>query len=117
MIYKICHSDEWHDAVESGCYSGSRDDARDGFIHFSTADQLAGTLARHFAGQSDLVLIAVAADRLGSALKWEKSKGRASGGGSIFPHLYDELDISAIEWSRPLPHDEDGRHVIPDGLI
>ena len=53
---------------------------RDGFIHFSTAAQLAETAAKHFAGQTDLMLVAVDGDALGAALKWERSRG-----GDLFP--------------------------------
>ena len=70
MIYKVCQRAEWLGAKACGLYSGSGDDQRDGFVHFSTAAQLAGTLAKHFAGQRDLVLVGVDENRLGSNLKW-----------------------------------------------
>jgi len=107
-IYKVCGADEWAAAEGWGNYEGSADDRRDGFIHFSTAAQLAGTLARHFAGRDGLVLIAVEADGLGEALKWEASRG-----GDLFPHLYGALPVSAALWTKPLSLDANGRHVIP----
>jgi uncharacterized protein (DUF952 family) len=82
-------------------------DARDGFIHFSTAAQVAETAAKHFAGATDLMLVAVDADALGPALKWERSRG-----GALFPHLYAALPVSAVRWARPLPEEADGRRVI-----
>jgi uncharacterized protein (DUF952 family) len=81
----------------AGVFRGSPDDRRDGFIHFSTAAQVRGTLEKYFAGESGLVLIAVAAGKLGAALKWEPSRG-----GALFPHLYGDLSLTAVLWSRPL---------------
>ena len=66
-IYKICERAAWGDAERAGIYRGSEVDTRDGFIHFSTAAQLAETAARHFAGQTDLMLVAVDGDELGAA--------------------------------------------------
>ena len=90
-------------------YRGSADDRRDGFIHFSTAAQVAGTVAKHFAGQTGLFLIAVDADALGEALKWEPSRG-----GALFPHLYGELDIGAVTAILDLRSRSDGSHDIPE---
>ena len=77
-------------------YRGSAVDLKDGFIHFSTAEQAAETAAKWFAGQRDLVLVAVDADALGDKLKWEPSRG-----GALFPHLYGELSLKAVRASIP----------------
>jgi uncharacterized protein (DUF952 family) len=90
-------------------FAGAPVDARDGFIHFSTADQARETAAKHFAGASDLTLVAVDADALGGALKWEVSRG-----GDLFPHLYGTLPLAAVLWAKPLPLDSDQRHVFPE---
>jgi uncharacterized protein (DUF952 family) len=113
IVYKICPEPEWKAAVRAGVYRGSAADLRDGFIHFSAAEQVAATAAKHFAEQHDLLLVAVDADPLGAALKWEPSRG-----GALFPHLYGELPVSAALWVKPLPLDNAGRHVLPavDGL-
>lgn len=108
-IYKVCGAAEWAAAETTGRYEGSADDRRDGFIHFSTAQQLPGTLAKHFAGRDDLVLVAVEAEALGDALKWEPSRG-----GDLFPHLYAAFPVTAMLWARPLPRDAAGRHIISD---
>ena len=108
IIYKVCGAADWAAAASSGRYDGSADDARDGFIHFSTAAQLSGTLAKHFAGREDLVAVAVDAGALGEALKWEPSRG-----GDLFPHLYGALPAGAALWTRPLPLGPDGRHLLP----
>ena len=111
IIFKICGTAEWAQAVRDGVFRGLAVDTRDGYIHFSTADQVAETAARHFAGQSDLVLVAVDADALGDKLKWEPSRG-----GALFPHLYGELPVTAALWVRPLPLDSEGLHVFPAEL-
>lgn len=103
LIYKIAERTAWDDALASGKYLGSADDNRDGFIHFSTAEQLAGTARKHFAGQLGLLLIAVDPAALGEALKWEASRG-----GALFPHLYAALPASAAVWVRDLPLASDG---------
>jgi uncharacterized protein (DUF952 family) len=107
-LYKICPAPLWRVAERDGIFRGSEVDLRDGFIHFSTAGQVAETAAKHFAGQADLLLIAVDGDRLGGALKWEPSRG-----GALFPHLYGPLPLRAIIKIVPLPLGSDGRHVLP----
>ena len=108
-IYKICQRASWSMAEQTGVYAGSEADRRDGFIHFSTAEQLAGTAAKHFARQRDLLLVAVDADALGSALKWEPSRG-----GDLFPHLYAALPLAAVRWTRPLPEEVEGERALPE---
>jgi uncharacterized protein (DUF952 family) len=108
-IYKICEQAEWHAAERAGIYRGSDADIRDGFIHFSTAEQVAGTAAKHFADRTGLVLIAVDAGGLGAALKWEPSRG-----GDEFPHLYAALPLGAVRWARPLPDEVDRRRALPE---
>jgi len=108
-IYKICERAEWHAAERAGIYRGSDVDVRDGFIHFSTAAQVAETAAKHFAKQTDLVLVAVDADALGSGLKWERSRG-----GELFPHLYAELSLEPVRWAKPLPDETNGRRALPE---
>jgi uncharacterized protein (DUF952 family) len=109
VIYKICERVAWQDAARAGIYRGSAVDARDGFIHFSSVAQLAETAARHFAGQTDLMLVAVDANALGGALKWEVSRG-----GDRFPHLYAELPMHAVLWAKPLDNEIDGKRALPE---
>lgn len=110
-IYKILPADDWAAAQAAGVYQGSVHDARDGFIHFSTAAQAAETAAKHFAGQRDLVLLAVDPAPLGAALKWEPSRG-----GALFPHLYAPLPVEAVSAVHELPLGPDGRHIFPSRL-
>ena len=97
LIYKVCPAEAWREAAAAGVYRGSAVDLRDGFIHFSTAAQLAETLRRHFAGQRDLVLVAVDPDDLGDRLRWEPSRG-----GDLFPHLYGELPVALARDVSPV---------------
>jgi uncharacterized protein (DUF952 family) len=103
IIYKVCSKKDWSEACAAGTYTGSNDDRRDSFIHFSTAEQLPGTLARHFAGRGDLVLIAYAVAALGGNLKWEASRG-----GALFPHYYGTLDPALASWAKPIAQTASG---------
>ena len=108
-IYKICPRSLWREAEAAGAFRGAPVDLADGFIHFSTAEQVRETAAKHFAGQADLVLVSVDEARLGPALRWEPSRG-----GALFPHLYAELALSAVTRVEPLPLGPDGAHLFPD---
>jgi uncharacterized protein (DUF952 family) len=108
-IYKICDSALWREAERAGVFVGAPVDHADGFIHFSTAQQVAETAARHFAGKDDLLLVAIDAAMLGSVLRYEPSRG-----GQLFPHLYGSLPLSAVGWVKPLPLGADGHHVFPE---
>lgn len=110
LIYKIFRADEFAAFESAGRTEGAPVDLSDGFIHFSTGVQVAETAAKHFAGEDDLVLLALEADALGPELKWERSRG-----GALFPHLYRPLTAQDVLWVRPLPL-EDGRHVFPESL-
>jgi uncharacterized protein (DUF952 family) len=108
-IYKICEAALWREAERGGVFHGAGVDERDGYIHFSTAGQVRETAARHFAGAADLMLVAVDAEALADALKWEVSRG-----GDLFPHLYGALPLAAVLWARPLPLGHDRHHVFPE---
>lgn len=103
LVYKIMTATEWQDFQQIGRYAGSADDLRDGFIHFSDRMQVVETARKHFAGRTGLVLLAVDADGLGSALRYEQSRG-----GMLFPHLYAELAVEAVVWNRPVTTDAEG---------
>jgi uncharacterized protein (DUF952 family) len=107
-VYKICPAALWQTAQRAGLFHGSEADRRDGFIHFSTAAQLAETAAKHFAGQKNLVLVQIDTAKLGDGLKWEPSRG-----GALFPHLYGTLDLAAVTRVQPLPLGPDSRHLFP----
>ena len=111
LIYKIFRRPEWNDLVARGESRGAPVDLADGYIHFSTAQQVMETAAKHFAGEGDLVLVACDADALGEALKWEASRG-----GALFPHLYRPLCMADVRWDTSLPMGATG-HIFPEALI
>ncbi len=108
LIYHMCLREEWETAVRSGTYAGSAQDRTDGFIHFSTAEQLPGSARKHRIGQLGLVLLAVDPHALGQALRWEPSRG-----GMLFPHLYGMLPLSAVRSVCDTPLDSEGIPVLP----
>jgi uncharacterized protein (DUF952 family) len=110
LLYKVLRTAEWHEAQTQRVITGSPDDVRDGFIHLSTRAQLAGTLARHFAGEAGLVVLEIAADRLSAGLRWEPSRD-----GALFPHLYGLLPLDAVIRTIAIPPPVGGRHDLPLG--
>ena len=98
LIYKLLSIDEWRAAQAVGEFRGSAVDLADGYVHFSTGEQVVETAARHFAGQPGLLLLAIDADRLGEDLRWEPSRG-----GALFPHLYASLPLGAVVDAVELP--------------
>lgn len=107
-IYKIVPRALWRAAEAKGSFEGAPVDLADGFIHFSTGPQVRDTADKHFAGQADLLLVAVDAEKLGEPLKWEVSRG-----GALFPHLYGALHLDAVLWVQDLPLGGDGHHQFP----
>ena len=107
LIFKIVPRAEWE--TSGGDYHGSAHDQADGFLHFSTGPQLAETLRRYYAGQNDLLMIAVDPAALGAALKWEYSSSRDED----FPHVYGPLSCDAMKWARPLKRNADGEFALP----
>lgn len=107
-IYKIISKSEWQRAETAGVFKGVAIDLTDGYIHFSTAAQAAETAAKHFAGKTDLLLITINPDALVQSLKWEPSRG-----GALFPHLYGDLNLDAVEGKEPLRLNGDGAHIFP----
>lgn len=96
-LYKICTRTEWSAAESDGAFTGSAVDRADGFIHLSARDQVEETARRHFAGQTDLVLVEIDGEKLGEALRWEPSRG-----GALFPHVYGVLPVAAAMRVSPL---------------
>jgi uncharacterized protein (DUF952 family) len=111
LIFKIFRRPEWNAFRAAGETRGAPVDLADGFIHLSTSAQVAETAARHFATESDLVLVAVDGERLGADLKWEPSRG-----GQLFPHLYRPLRASDVLWDKSLPLGATG-HIFPEGHL
>jgi uncharacterized protein (DUF952 family) len=107
-IYKICPAGLWQAAIAAGVFAGSEVDRADGYIHFSTASQVAGTLEKHYAGVDGLVLAAFDEMALSPPVRYEQARGM------LFPHLYGSLDPKRALWVKPLLVAADGRHVLPE---
>ena len=103
VIYKILRPQEWAEFEKQGVFNGSVDDQRDGFIHFSTRKQMAGTLAKHYNNEEEVVIAGVNADVFDDGLKWEVSRG-----GAHFPHLYAALSHSAVSSVWIIKQNADG---------
>ena len=112
FIYKIATETVFAPARNAASFAGMPIDAADGYMHFSTAGQLAETLRLHFAGQGDLVLLAVRSADLGAGLVWEPSRG-----GALFPHLHGSpLATALIAWEAPLSVAADGACILPEAV-
>jgi uncharacterized protein (DUF952 family) len=109
-VYKIFRRPEWNALCAAGQTLGAPVDLADGYIHLSTAAQVAETAARHFARESDLVLVALDPAALGPDLRWEASRG-----GQLFPHLYRALRVGDVVWDKSLPLGASG-HIFPEGV-
>lgn len=105
LAYKIFRDSEYRAFLRDGRSAGAPVDLADGYIHLSTAAQLPGTLARHFAGEGGLHLLAIETATL-DGLRWGPSRG-----GVLFPHLHRELRAADVIWSRPLPLGADGHDI------
>ena len=111
QIFKILRSDEWTTLRSQKQTQGAPVDVTDGFVHFSSPEQVAETAAKHFSDATDLMLLSFDSDTLGPDLKWEPSRG-----GALFPHLYGPLNLSDVQWAQSLPL-VDGVHEFPPGLL
>lgn len=111
VVYKLVARADWQRAEAQGRFTGSPVDVADGFIHLSTASQVADTAAKHFAGVADLLLVSISTVDVAPWLRWEPSRG-----GALFPHVYADLPLSAVRSVTPVPLGADGRHAFPETL-
>ena len=114
LIYKIFRDTEWAVLRDTGETDGAPIDVEDGYVHFSTAEQVVETATKYFSGVAGLWLLGLDSDALGEKVVWEPSRG-----GALFPHLYRKLTMDDVFWAKPLPVWGEG-HVFPeqiDGFI
>jgi uncharacterized protein (DUF952 family) len=107
IAYKVLTADEWV-ALNAGTFQGAPIDKADGFIHLSTASQLAETLDRHFSGQAGLIVAAINLTALGDSVRWEPSRH-----GQLFPHVYARLTLKDVIASCPLERHANGAARLP----
>jgi len=103
VAYRVLTQSEADELILTGAFRGASVDRTDGFIHLSTAEQVAGTLEAHFHGHRDLHVATVDLAKLGDAVRWEESRG-----GQMFPHIYGPLPRSAVIEIRALEQNEAG---------
>lgn len=109
IAYKVLTADQLALLEHQGSFAGAPVDLADGYIHLSTADQLRGTIDKHFAGQKDLQLVAVDLEALGDKVKWEESRG-----GALFPHIYGApITLDVVVAYSPLEYEPDGSIRLP----
>ena len=94
--FKILTADQWAQFQSDGMFHGAPVDLADGYIHLSAADQVQGTLDKHFAGQTGLVIAEIDLEMLDDLVKWEVSRG-----GALFPHVYGAIPMAAVVHYNP----------------
>ena len=109
-IFKILDKNEWNNAKKTGNFSGSVQDLKDGYIHFSEKEQVHETLKKHYDKQENLILLKVHTLNL-KHLVWENASN-----GYMYPHLYSTLDIDNVEEEFELILNKNGTHQLPDFL-
>jgi uncharacterized protein (DUF952 family) len=111
FAYKILTRDQWEQFRADGLFIGAPVDIADGYIHLSAQDQVVATLAKHFAGQDDLILAMIDLSALGDTVKWEPSRG-----GALFPHVYGPMPLGAVTTKAKIRRDDQGHHILPAGF-
>jgi uncharacterized protein (DUF952 family) len=111
FAYKLLTVPQWQDWKQSGSFTGSPDDLRDGYIHLSTADQTAETAAKYFGDVDPAIVAMVDLAAVRDMLRWEASRG-----GALFPHVYGPIPFVAVSGHSTLRIGADGRHIFPQGF-
>ncbi|OAN56385.1 MULTISPECIES: DUF952 domain-containing protein [unclassified Sphingobium] len=111
FAYKVLTAEQFDQFRADGVFKGAPIDLTDGYIHMSTREQAAETVAKHFAGQDRLVMLMVDLAAFGDAIRWEESRG-----GALFPHLYGDLPMTAVAGKVVLRLDDQGNHLFPAGF-
>lgn len=111
IAYRLAVPERWAEAMAAGEFAGDPHDVADGFIHLSAANQVEGTLVKHYNEHPRLLLVEIDLGALGDAVKWEKSRG-----GELFPHVYGTIPSSAVRGLRHVRRNEEGDWVLPADL-
>ena len=109
-IYKILDKEDLKKAKSNGAYSGSSKDIEDGYIHFSSQEQVEGTLKKYYSDEKNLILLKVETLNL-DHLVWEQASD-----GNFFPHLYSSLDLTNVVDEYEIKLNNEGNHVLPDNF-
>ena len=109
-VFKVCEEDDWTSTKNEELFFGSQADRRDGFIHFSTSEQLEETLEKYFKSKSPLYLLEVKTEDV--ELVWEISRNN-----QLFPHLYSPLQLNMVSQVYRILIDDEGKHIIPEQVL
>ena len=109
-VFKVCEEDHWESTKNEDFFLGSKADRSDGFIHFSTSEQLEETLEKYFKSKSPLYLLEVKTEDI--ELVWEKSRNN-----QLFPHLYSPLPLNMVSQVYRISIDKEGKHIIPEHVL
>ena len=109
-IYKILNKEDLKKAKSNGAYSGSSKDIEDGYIHFSSQEQVEGTLKKYYSEEKNLILLKVETLNL-DHLVWEQASD-----GNFFPHLYSSLDLTNVVDEYEIKLNNEGNHALPDNF-
>jgi uncharacterized protein (DUF952 family) len=108
-IYHIATSADWEQACRDGQYTTSTRGttlAQQGFIHGSTAEQVAPVANMIYQGEPDLLVLVIDTERVGPEIRYEQ----APGSDALFPHIYGPLNIDAVVATQPLQPGPDGEY-------
>ena len=108
LIYHIAEAADWEQAQRDGQYTMStrgRTLAEEGFIHASTASQVALVANAFYQGEPDLLLLVIDTERVGPELRYEQVPGQPD----PYPHIYGPLNLDAVAQTRPFSPGSDGR--------
>ena len=106
--YKVLTDEQLAALERDGTFAGAPVDLADGYVHLSTAAQLTETVDKHFAGQSDLQVVAIDLAAHGDKVRWEESRG-----GALFPHLYEPMRLDTVVAYGALERLDDGTVKLP----
>jgi uncharacterized protein (DUF952 family) len=108
LIYHIATAADWEQARRDGQYTTSmrgRTLAEEGFIHASTAAQVAPVAEAFYRDAPDLVLLVIDTERVGPPVRYERVPGQPD----PYPHIYGPLNLDAVVATRAFPAGPDGR--------
>jgi uncharacterized protein (DUF952 family) len=107
VIYHIAMAADWERALADGQYTTSTRGVtlvQQGFIHASTAGQVAGVANAFYQGLPDLLVLVIDPRRLTAPLRYDEVPGTAE----PFPHIYGPLNTGAVIRALPFPPGPDG---------
>jgi uncharacterized protein (DUF952 family) len=114
-ILHIIARDAWESARESAELHAPSLETQ-GFLHFSTPEQVVRVANSIFPGVRGLAILVVEVAALIAPLRWEPPDmpGEAAPPtGEVFPHLYGPLNVSAVRGVVDFPPMSDGTFVVP----